>query len=159
MLLEVKEKCSLVIDSQHVKYLRKCTMFRGDVKQNKGNNLTFGVILLALKVMSIKFRLSHMSFLKRILVALFTVAVGNEARVDSVLIQPFLLYYVNHVTFVLKIIIMHTFHKKSREVCINTSSPSSSHSIKSRVLNPLLNTILQSGIQLRGTAILKSGIC
>ena len=134
-------------------------MFRSDVKQNKGNNLTFGVILLALKVMSIKFRLSHMSFLKRILVALFTVAVGNEARVDSVLIQPFLLYYVNHVTFVLKIIIMHTFHKKSREVCINTSSPSSSHSIKSRVLNPLLNTILQSGIQLRGTAILKSGIC
>ena len=129
--MEVKEKCSLVIDSQHVKYLRKCTMFRSDVKQNKGNNLTFGVILLALKVMSIKFRLSHMSFLKRILVALFTVAVGNEARVDSVLIQPFLLYYVNHVTFVLKIIIMHTFHKKSREVCINTSSPPSSHSIKS----------------------------
>ena len=129
--MEVKEKCSLVIDSQHVKYLRKCTMFRGDVKQNKGNNLTVGVILLALKVMSIKFRLSHMSFLKRILVALFTVAVGNEARVDSVLIQPFLLYYVNHVTFVLKIIIMHTFHKKSREVCINTSSPPSSHSIKS----------------------------
>ena len=125
------EKCFLVIDSQHVKYLRKCTMFRSDVKQNKGNNLTFGVILLALKVMSIKFRLSHMSFLKRILVALFTVAVGNEARVDSVLIQPFLLYYVNHVTFVLKIIIMHTFHKKSREVCINTSSPPSSHSIKS----------------------------
>ena len=82
-------------------------MFRSDVKQNKGNNLTFGVILLALEVMSIKFRLSHMCFLKRILVALFTVAAGNEARVDSVLIQPFLLYYVNHVTFVLKIIIMH----------------------------------------------------
>ena len=131
--MEVMEKCSLVIDSQHVKYLRKCTMFRSDVKQNKGNNLTFGVILLALEVMSIKFRLSHMCFLKRILVALFTVAAGNEARVDSVLIKPFLLYmyYVNHVTFVLKIIIMHTFHKKSREVCINTSSPPSPHSIKS----------------------------
>ena len=129
--MEVKEKCSLVIDSQHVKYLRKCTMFRSDVKQNKGNNLTFGVILLALEVMSIKFHLSHMCFLKRILVALFTVAAGNEATVDSVLMQPFLLYYVNHVTFVLKIIIMHTFHKKSREVCINTSSPPSSHLIKS----------------------------
>ena len=126
------EKCSLVIDSQHVKYLRKCTMFRSDVKQNKGNNLTFGVILLALEVMSIKFRLSHMCFLKRILVALFTVAAGNEARVDSVLIQPFLPYYVNHGIFVLTIIIiMHTFHKKSREVCINTSSPPSSHSMKS----------------------------
>ena len=47
--MEVKEKFSLVIDSQHVKYLRKCTMFRSDVKQNKGNNLTFGVILLALE--------------------------------------------------------------------------------------------------------------
>ena len=129
--MEVKEKCSLVIDSQHVKYLRKCTMFRSDVKQNKGNNLTFGVILLALGVTSIKFRLSHMCFLKRILVALFTVAAGNEATVDSVLMQPFLLYYVNHVTFVLKIIIMHTFHKKSREVCINTTSPPSSHLIKS----------------------------
>ena len=129
--MEVKEKCSLVIDSQHVKYLRKCTMFRSDVKQNKGNNLTFGVILLALEVMSIKFPLSHMCFLKQILVALFTVAAGNEARVDSVLIQPFRLYYVNHVTFVLTIIIMHTFHKKSREVRINTSSPPSPHSIKS----------------------------
>ena len=84
-----------------------------------------------------------MCFLKRVLVALFTVAAGNEATVDSVLMQPFLLYYVNHVTFVLKIIIMHTFHKKRREVCINTSSPPSSHSIKAKVLNPLLNTILQ----------------
>ena len=61
-------------------------MFRSDVKQNKGNNLSFGVILLALEVMSIKFRLSHMCFLKRILEALFTVAAGNEGRVDSVLI-------------------------------------------------------------------------
>ena len=131
--MEVMEKFPLVIDSQHVKYLRKCTMFRSDVKQNKGNNLTFGVILLALEVMSIKFPLSHTCFLKQILVALFTVAAGNEARVDSVLIQPFLLFYVNHGILVLTIIIiiMHTFHKKSREVCINTSSPPSSHSIKS----------------------------
>ena len=106
-------------------------MFRSDVKQNKGNNLTFGVIRLALEVMSIKFRVSHMCFLKRILVAVFTVAAGNEARVDSVLIQPFRLYYVNHVTFVLTIIIMNTFHKKSREVRINTSSPPLAHSIKS----------------------------
>ena len=129
--MEVKEKCSLVIDSQHVKYLRKCTMFRTDVKQNKGNNLTFGVILLALEVMSIKFPLSHMCFLKQILAAPFTVASGNEARVDAVLIQPFLLYYVNHVIFVLTIIIMRNFHEKRREICINTSSPPSLHSIES----------------------------
>ena len=125
------EKCSLVIDSQHVKYLRKCTMFRSDVKLNKGNNLTLGVILLALKVISIKFPLSRMCLLKQVLVALFTVAAGDEARVDSVLMQPFLLFYVNHGILVLTIIIMHTFHKKSWEVCINTSSPPSSHSIKS----------------------------
>ena len=135
VLLEVMEKCSLVIDSQHVKYLRKCTMFRSDVKQNEGNNMTFGVILLALEVMSIKFPLLHTCFVKQILVGLFTVAAGNEVRVDSVLIQPFLLYYVNHGIFVqtiqLTIIIMRTFHKKSRDVCINTSSPPSSHSIKS----------------------------
>ena len=70
------EKCSLVIDSQHVKYLRKCTTFRSDVKQNKGNNLTFGVtcIVLALELMSIKFPLSHMCFLKQILVALLAFA-------------------------------------------------------------------------------------
>ena len=86
------EKCSLVIDSQHVKYLRKCTMFGSDVKQNKGNNMTFGVVLLALEVMSIKFPLLHTCIVKQILVGLFTVAAGNEARVDSVLTQPFLLY-------------------------------------------------------------------
>ena len=106
-------------------------MFRSDVKLNKGNNLTLGVILLALKVISIKFPLSRMCLLKQVLVALFTVAAGNEARVDSVLMQPFLLFYVNHSILVLTIIIMHTFHKKSWEVCINTSSPPSSHSIKS----------------------------
>ena len=105
-------------------------MFRGNVKQNKGNKLTFGVILLVLEVMSIKFPLSHMCFLKQIQVALFTVAAGNEARVDSVLIQPFLLYYVNDGIFVLTMIIMRSFNKKSREVCINTSSPPSLHLIK-----------------------------
>ena len=31
----------------------------------------------------------------------FTVTGGNEANVDLVLIQPFLLYYVNHVVFML----------------------------------------------------------
>ena len=106
-------------------------MFRSDVKQNKGNNLTFGVILLALEVVCIKFPLSHMCFLKQILVAPFTVAAGNEASVDAVLIQPFLLYYVNYVIFVLTIIIMRTFHEKRREICINTSSPPSLHSIES----------------------------
>ena len=72
-----------------------------------------------------------MCFLKQILAAPFTVVSGNEARVDAVLIQPFLLYYVNHVIFVLTIIIMRNFHEKRREICINTSSPPSLHSIES----------------------------
>ena len=35
----------------------------------------------------------------------FTVTGGNEAGVDLVLIQPFLLYYVNHVVLMLTSII------------------------------------------------------
>ena len=34
-------------------------------------------------------------------IAHFTVTVGNEAGVDLVLIQPCLLYYVNHVFVIL----------------------------------------------------------
>ena len=34
-------------------------------------------------------------------VAHFTVTDGNEAGVDLVLIQPFLLYYLNHVVLML----------------------------------------------------------
>ena len=37
----------------------------------------------------------------RKLIAHFTVTVGNEAGVDLVLIQPCLLYYVNHVFVIL----------------------------------------------------------
>ena len=36
-----------------------------------------------------------------LLIAHFTVTGGNEAGVDLVLIQPFLLYYVNHVVVML----------------------------------------------------------
>ena len=37
-------------------------------------------------------------------IAYFTVTGSNEAAVDLVLIQPFLLYYVNHVVVMLIII-------------------------------------------------------
>ena len=36
-----------------------------------------------------------------LLIAHFTATGGNEAGVDLVLIQPFLLYYVNHVVLML----------------------------------------------------------
>ena len=59
-----------------------------------------------------------------------TVIGGNEAGVDIVLIQPFLLYYVNHVFLIQTGIFEHNFHKKRKEVCIKTRSTSGSHSLK-----------------------------
>ena len=46
-----------------------------------------------------------------------TITGGNEAGVDVVLIQPFLLYYVNHVVLMPTGIFQHNFHKKRKEVC------------------------------------------
>ena len=60
----------------------------------------------------------------------FIVTGGNEAGVDIVLIQPFLLYYVNHVFLIETGIFKHNFHKKRKEVCIKTRSTSGSHSLK-----------------------------
>ena len=42
-------------------------------------------------------------------IAHFTVTVGNEAGVDLVLIQPCLLYYVNHVFVILNSIFLAKF--------------------------------------------------
>ena len=52
----------------------------------------------------------------------FTFTGGNEAGVDLVLIQPFLLYYVNHVvlymlTGIFWVFFKQTFHKKRKVVC------------------------------------------
>ena len=44
-----------------------------------------------------------------LLIANFTVTGGNEAGVDLVLIQPFLLYYVNHVVLMLSSIFKAKF--------------------------------------------------
>ena len=43
----------------------------------------------------------------------FTVTGGNEARVDLVFIQPFLLSYANHAALMLGSIFKHNFHKKT----------------------------------------------
>ena len=43
-------------------------------------------------------------------IAHFTVTVGNEARVDLVLIQPFLLYYVNQVVVMLTSVFKQNLH-------------------------------------------------
>ena len=64
------------------------------------------------------------------LIAHFTMLDGNEDGVDLVLIQPLLLSYVNHVVLLLIIIFKHNFHKKTKEVCIETRSTSASHSLE-----------------------------
>ena len=60
----------------------------------------------------------------------FTVAGENKAGVDLVLIQPFLLYYVNHVFLMLTSIFKQNLHCKRNEVCIKTRSTSASRSLK-----------------------------
>ena len=57
-----------------------------------------------------------------VLLGLFTVVYGTEAGVDLVLIQTFLLYYVNQVILTLTSIFQGQFSKQSKEVCIKTRS-------------------------------------
>ena len=61
---------------------------------------------------------------------------GNKAVVDLVLIQTFLLCYVNHVVLMPNSILKHNFHKKRKEVCIKTRSPHVQS--KARILSPQL---------------------
>ena len=56
----------------------------------------------------------------------FTVVDGSEAEGDLVLIQTFLLYYVNQVILMLTSIFQEQFHNKAERVCIKTGSPSAS---------------------------------
>ena len=58
----------------------------------------------------------------------FTVMDESEANGALVLIQTFLLYYVNQVILMLTSIFKDNFHNKAKEVCIKTRSPSASHS-------------------------------
>ena len=52
---------------------------------------------------------------------------GSEADGDLVLIQSFMLYYVNDNQYFSKTI---SVQNKAREVCIKTRSPSASHSLE-----------------------------
>ena len=80
---------------------------------------------------TLKFKSQHLpSIILEDLIVHFTVTGGNEARVDLVLIQPFLLCYVNHFVLMLTSIFKYNFHKKRKEVCIKTRSTSASHSFK-----------------------------
>ena len=56
------------------------------------------------------FHLAISLTLKSNSIAHFTVTVGNEAGVDLVLIQPFLLYYANHFVMLSSIFLKQNFH-------------------------------------------------
>ena len=58
---------------------------------------------------------------------------GNQAGVDFLFIQCFLLSYVNLVVFSLT----SNFHKKTKEVCIKTRSTSALHSLEGYGTEPL----------------------
>ena len=59
-----------------------------------------------------------------------TVMDGSETGVHLVLIQTFLLYYVNQVVLSWLIFFKDNFHNKAKEVCVKTRSPSASHSLE-----------------------------
>ena len=63
-------------------------------------------------------------------IAHFTVSGGNEAGVDFVLIQPFLLCYANHVfLFYANLYFLSKIYvRKGKEVCIKTRL--TAHSLK-----------------------------
>ena len=61
---------------------------------------------------------------------------GNQAGVDFLFIQCFLLSYVNLVVFILS----SNFHKKTKEVCIKTRSTSALHSLEGYGTKPLTVT-------------------
>ena len=75
---------------------------------------------------------------KMVRIVHFTVTAENEARVDLVLIQPFLLYYVNHVALMLTSIFKHNFHKK-RKRFVSKQDQLKPHVLsKAGILNPQL---------------------
>ena len=51
---------------------------------------------------------------KMVRIVHFTITAENETGVDLVLIQPFLLYYVNHDALMLTGIFNHNFHEKRK---------------------------------------------
>ena len=66
-----------------------------------------------------------------------TVTRENEVGVDLVLIQPYLLYYVNHVVFLYaNFFLKHNFLNKRKDVCIKIRSTQPHVQSKARILSP-----------------------
>ena len=64
------------------------------------------------------------------------VKILNDTGVDLVLIQPFLLHYVNLVVLMLTSIFEYNFLKKRKKVCIKTRPTSASRSLKGQDTKP-----------------------
>ena len=58
------------------------------------------------------------------LIAQFTVTGRNEVKVELVLIQPFLFWYVHYFVLMLTSIFKQNLHLKKMEFCIKTRSTS-----------------------------------
>jgi len=73
---------------------------------------------------------------KMVRIVHFTATAENEAGVDLVLIQPFLLYYVNHVVLMLSSIFKHNFHKKRKRFVSKQDQLKPHVRSKARILSP-----------------------
>ena len=72
------------------------------------------------------------------ILAHFTVTGANEAGVDLVLIQPFLLYYVNHVVVMLTFFFSKISIRKRKRLVSKQGQPQSHVHSKARILRPQL---------------------
>ena len=70
--------------------------------------------------------------------AQFTVTGANEAGVDLVLIQPFLLYYVNHVVVMLTFFFNKISIRKRKRFVSKQGQPQPHVHSKARILAPQL---------------------
>ena len=68
----------------------------------------------------------------------FTVTGANEAGVDLVLIQPFLLYYVNHVVVMLTFFFSKISIRKRKRFVSKQGQPQPHVHSKARILCPQL---------------------
>ena len=72
------------------------------------------------------------------IMAHFTGTGANEAGVDLVLIQPFLLYYVNHVVVMLTFFFSKISIRKRKRFVLKQGQPQPHVHSKARILRPQL---------------------
>ena len=92
-------------------------------------------MICVLSVLKVNTRISSIEFILQY--PHFTLTGGNEAGVDLVLIQPCLLYYVNHVVLMLtSIFISKIYIRKGRRFVSKQDQPQPHVHSKPRTLGP-----------------------